>query len=59
MHRFFEKYAKSIRDKDAVKLIVNKVEEAYKECKEGDDDYIGTLEEVVAMVNDLKQIKGH
>lgn len=59
MHRFIEKYAKSIKDADVLKLIKNKMDEAYKECKEQDEDYIETLDEVVEMITLYKQLKEH
>lgn len=41
-----------------MKMIKNKAIEAYEECKEKDEDYIETLDEVVDMIKDYKQIKG-
>lgn len=58
MHRFIEKYAKSIKDADVLSMIKNKMDEAYKECKEDDDDYIETLDEVMEMITFYKQLKG-
>lgn len=59
MHSFIQKYSKSIKDADVLKMVKNKMDEAYKECKEDDEDYIETLDEVVDMIKDYKQIKGY
>lgn len=40
MHKFIEKYADSIKDSDAVKLILHEVKEAYEDCKDEDKSYI-------------------
>lgn len=59
MHRFLEKYADSIKDSDAVKLILHEVEEAYKDCKHGDKTYIEHLEKAEEMIKFYKELKGY
>lgn len=58
MHRFIEKYSDKIKDSDAVKIILFEIEEAYKDCKNKDKDYIEHLERAEEMIKDFKQIKG-
>lgn len=58
MHKFIERYSDNIKDSDAVKLILCEVEEAYKECKKKDKDYIEHLEKAEEMIKFYKELKG-
>ncbi len=59
MHRFIEKYSDSIKDEMVLKIMLHEMEEAYKDCKKGDKDYIEHLNEVADMIKDYKEIKGY
>jgi hypothetical protein len=61
MKAFFDKHGKHFGDKEAVKLIKIKAEEAYEDCKKYPDEpehYQEHLAELWDMLEDYFEVKG-
>lgn len=59
MHTFMEKYSEHFEEKDAVKLIENEIDKAYKYCEKGKKEYLNHLATVHDMIEDYFKVKGY